>query len=59
MNEHTPAKFEVKVKRIGKRLPVSELKLLEGYTNHLWGFAKDGDKLVEFDVTWGDEVIQL
>lgn len=59
MNEHKTAKFKVLVKRLSKELPVTELMLLDGRRNHLWGFAKHGDKLVEFDTTWGDKVIQL
>lgn len=59
MNEHNTAGFRVHVKRLDKELPVTELMLLEGYKNHLWGFAEDEQKLVEFDTTSGDKVIQL
>lgn len=59
MNQHATAEFRVKVKRLDKELPVTELMLLKDCKNHLWGFAEDGHKLVEFDTTWGDKVIQL
>lgn len=57
-NDHSAEyKFYVWVKRLDMVLPVKSVNVLETSSRefHLWGYTEEN---VEWDVTWGDRLIQ-
>jgi len=53
-NHHEKLVWKVLIKRLNEEFQVQEIKVL--HKTHVWGFAIDGEKVIEFDTTWGDRL---